>query len=485
MPEGYGPVGMESCIMAEKEKAGHRQRLRERFLAGVAGSCSDETLLELLLAFAIARKDVRSLAHELIRVFGSLSQVLSASPDDLYKAKGIGQPSVALLKAVNFIRSSDVFAETRKPIPKEATVIQQEFLENSLDGQPEPDSESSKPHEAEKPSIPSNQPEKECETSAGSSTADMVREPRCPSRPSKRTSSAQKSVRRKFQVSNGYLLEFDQLARIFHFLLEHRDAKKINREALQEDTGLADRQVESLVSMGSAMGLIKPGLQVLTPVGLLVAEHDIFIEKRGTLEWCHYAGAGSYRNLIWFEIFNRLLTEATPMSQEEWNERLRSDLTGKYSKRTIGKGLYEEVRFVVDAYTKRNFSKLELLNRSSDLSAGQAGERLYRRRYTDFAPLVLSAMIYDFCASRETHLFQVGEMAVTPGSPAVVFGLDAASFRQQIEELHDRGWLRYETTHNLDQIRLKPGFSALEFLTAYFEDREPVRNDESGMMNEK
>jgi len=458
---------MENCtIMAKKEKAGHRQRLRERFLAGEAGSCSDETLLELLLAFAIARKEVRSLAHELIRVFGSLSQVLSASPDDLYKVKGVGQSSVALLKAVNFIRSSDVSAETRKPIPKGASAVQQKLFENPLDGQPGPDSESSKPHEAEKPSIPSNQPEKECETSAGSSVADMVREPRCPSRPSKRTSSAKKSVRRKFQVSNGYLLEFDQLARILHFLLEHRDAKKINRKALQEDTGLADRQVESLVSMGSAMGLIKPGLQVLTPVGLLVAEHDIFIEKRGTLEWCHYAGAGSYRNLIWFEIFNRLLTEATPMSQEEWNEQLRSDLTGKYSKRTIGKGLYEEVRFVVDAYTKRNFSKLELLNQSSD-------ERLYRRRYTDFAPLVLSAMIYDFCASREAHLSQVGEMAVTPGSPAVVFGLDAASFRQQIEGLHDRGWLRYETTHNLDQIRLKPGFSALEFLTAYFEDREP------------
>ena len=426
---------MESCTMAKKEKAGHRQRLRERFLAGEAGSCSDETLLELLLTFTIARKDVRSLAHELIRVFGSLSQVLSASPDDLYKVKGIGQSSVALLKAVNFIRSSDVSAETRKPISKGAGAVQQKLFD-------------------------------ECETSAGSSVADMVREPRCPSRPSKRTSSAKKSVRRKFQVSNGYLLEFDQLARILHFLLEHRDAKKINRKALQEDTGLADRQVESLVSMGSAMGLIKPGLQVLTPVGFLVAEHDIFIEKRGTLEWCHYAGAGSYRNLIWFEIFNRLLTEATPMSQEEWNERLRSDLTGKYSKRTIGKGLYEEVRFVVDAYTKRNFSKLELLNQSSD-------ERLYRRRYTDFAPLVLSAMIYDFCASKEAHLSQVGEMAVTPGSPAVVFGLDAASFRQQIEGLHDRGWLRYETTHNLDQIRLKPGFSALEFLTAYFEDREP------------
>ena len=76
-------------------------------------------------------------------------------------------------------------------------------------------------------------------------------------------------------------------------------------------------------------------------------------------------------------------------------------------------------------------------------------------------------------------------MATQPGSPAMVFGLDVASFRQQIEGLHDRGWLRYETTHNLDQIRLKPGFSTLEFLTAYFEDREPRQNDELGMMNDE
>ena len=84
------------------------------------------------------------------------------------------------------------------------------------------------------------------------------------------TKDTKKNIRRKFQVSNGYLLEFDQLARILHYLLENRDAKKINRKALQEDTGFADRQIESLVSIGAAMGLITPGSQILTPVGLLI-----------------------------------------------------------------------------------------------------------------------------------------------------------------------------------------------------------------------
>ena len=53
------------------------------------------------------------------------------------------------------------------------------------------------------------------------------------------------------------------------------------------------------------------------------------------------------------------------------------------------------------------------------------------------------------------------------------------SFRQQIEGLHERGWLRYETTHNLDQIRLKQGLSAFEFLNAYYENREPCEDVKS------
>ena len=455
--------------MEDKGNTGHRQRLKERFLAGDEESHSDEVLLELLISFAIGRKDVKPIAEELVRVFGSLSHVLSASKDDLYKVKGIGQSSIALFKVVEFIRAGGRSPEKSPFLSKvTAEATQQKSFEN-LQDEPPSDTQIKTSVKSKQPSVAAKQLKTGADPSAAAATntAEVNTALPGPSRPSKKKQKAPKGTRRKFQVSNGYLLEFDQLARILHLLLEHRDAKKINRKVLQEDTGLADRQVESLISMGAAMGLIKPGRQVLTPVGLLVAEHDIFMEKKGSLEWCHYVGAGSFRNLIWFEIFNRLLTEATPMSLEEWNERLRSDLTGKYSKRTIGKGLYEEVRFVIDAYMERNFSKLELLHRSPE-------EQFYRRRYTKFIPLVLSAMIYDFCATKESHLFQVGEMASTPGSPAVVFGLDAASFRQQIEGLHDLGWLRYETTHNLDQIRLKPGFSALAFLTAHFENRAPL-----------
>jgi len=82
---------MVNSIMAENRKTGHRQRLRERFLAGSPEEFSDEMLLELLLTFVIGRMDVRPLAQELVQIFGNLDHILSASSDELYKVKGLGQ----------------------------------------------------------------------------------------------------------------------------------------------------------------------------------------------------------------------------------------------------------------------------------------------------------------------------------------------------------------------------------------------------------
>ena len=474
-PKGCRPVEMANSNMADKGQAEYRKKLRERFLAGDTDARTDLLLLELLLTFAVARIDTRPLAQELIRIFGSLSQVLSASSGTLKKIKGLEQSSVALLKIINFIQTGTESPEDKVMTAKRAIAIQQRLFEDSTDKET-PKHQAEDPHAVinhnrKEPEIPSTQPEHHSEISDSDGPASEEKTTRRQPQSSKETPSLKKVGQRKFQVSNGYFLEFDQLARVLHFLQEHRGAKKISRKVLQEETGLSERQVGSLVSMGSSMGLIKPGIQILTPTGLLIAEHDIFFEKQGTLEWCHYQGAGSDQNMIWFEVFNNLLVEETATNLQGWQNYFQEKLQNQYTDKSIKNHLPKEIRFVIDAYMKRNFNKLGILHQSSD-------ERLYRQRYTGFVPLVFVAMIYDFCAAHDTHLFQISEMATKLGSPAVVFGLDAALFRQQIEGLHDRGWLRYETTHNLDQIRLKPGYSALEFLTAHYEDREPHPNDE-------
>ena len=278
-----------------------------------------------------------------------------------------------------------------------------------------------------------------------------------------------KSIKRKFQVSNGYLLEFDQLARVLFSLLEAKGAKRISRKSLQESTGLSNRQLESLISIGVAMGLIQPRAQILTNVGHIIAEHDMFLDMQGSLEWCHYIGSCSYKNLIWYEIFNDLLRESSAMTQNEWNDSLRQKLEGQYTKRTIGKHLYEEVRFVVDAYTEKNFRKLELLHKSYD-------SKLFLHRHINFDFRVLAAIIYHYCTAKGDQLLQIHDKERSPGFPAIVFGLDSSTLQDLVETLHEKGWLRYETTHSLNQIRLIQDYSIIEFLSAYYQDREPRKN---------
>ena len=83
---------------------GHRKRLREKFKKGKE-VFNEHELLELLLSYSIARKDTNALAHKLISTFGSLSAVLSASPEVLSKVEGIGETSATLLSLVGYVSS--------------------------------------------------------------------------------------------------------------------------------------------------------------------------------------------------------------------------------------------------------------------------------------------------------------------------------------------------------------------------------------------
>ena len=79
-----------------EEHSGHRQRLRESFLALGAKAMPEHQLLELLLTYAIPRRDVNPLAHRLIERYGSLAAVLKADVAELKNA-GLGEYAVTLI----------------------------------------------------------------------------------------------------------------------------------------------------------------------------------------------------------------------------------------------------------------------------------------------------------------------------------------------------------------------------------------------------
>lgn len=77
--------------------AGHRARLRERFLQEGIGSFSEHEVLELLLMYAIPQRDVNPLAHALLDTFGSLSAVLEADVSELMRVSGVGLNTASLI----------------------------------------------------------------------------------------------------------------------------------------------------------------------------------------------------------------------------------------------------------------------------------------------------------------------------------------------------------------------------------------------------
>lgn len=87
--------------MAERKElqvshAGHRQRMKERYLVGGLEGFSGHEVLELLLYYAIPYKDTNPLAHRLENAFGSLSNVLEADYADLLQVPGV-TPHIATL----------------------------------------------------------------------------------------------------------------------------------------------------------------------------------------------------------------------------------------------------------------------------------------------------------------------------------------------------------------------------------------------------
>lgn len=84
---------------------GHRDRLRGKLLMRGAGALDDYELLEALLFAFIPRRDVKPIAKDLLKQFGSISAVLVAPAQELRKVKGIGESAAAYIGAVNEIQT--------------------------------------------------------------------------------------------------------------------------------------------------------------------------------------------------------------------------------------------------------------------------------------------------------------------------------------------------------------------------------------------
>lgn len=97
---------------------GHRERVRKRFMKEGIDSFEQHQILELILFYAVPRKDTNEIAHRLLEKFGTLSRVLEAEPKDLMQVSDIGENAACLLSL--FASVFRVYAQDK--VKKKATL---------------------------------------------------------------------------------------------------------------------------------------------------------------------------------------------------------------------------------------------------------------------------------------------------------------------------------------------------------------------------
>lgn len=93
---------------------GHRERLRQSFLEHGLESMNDINALELLLFYAVPRRDTNETAHLLLERFGNLDGVFSASFEELREVEGIGSCAASLITLIPEIMKKSRISKVRE-----------------------------------------------------------------------------------------------------------------------------------------------------------------------------------------------------------------------------------------------------------------------------------------------------------------------------------------------------------------------------------
>jgi DNA repair protein RadC len=93
-PEKTASVNGGGKVLHDGE--GHRQRLTDRFAENGLDALHLHEIVELILTYAIPRRDTKQMARDLVRRFRTLNGLLNADPAELATTPGIGKRSAAL-----------------------------------------------------------------------------------------------------------------------------------------------------------------------------------------------------------------------------------------------------------------------------------------------------------------------------------------------------------------------------------------------------
>ena len=116
---------------------GHRERIREKFAAAGLDSFLDHEILELLLTYAVPRRDTKPLAWALLKKFGTLATVFDADENQLTQVDGIGTGAARFLRLIRAVFKKYSLDEVKENVSIRTPQQVLEYCKASLAGKKE------------------------------------------------------------------------------------------------------------------------------------------------------------------------------------------------------------------------------------------------------------------------------------------------------------------------------------------------------------
>jgi len=265
-------------------------------------------------------------------------------------------------------------------------------------------------------------------------------------------------------LTNGYQVDFNQFARLVHFIRQENEKTSNRLPNAIEALGVTDKKIKYVVTLAAAFDLVIPNGLLLSKIGETIADHDQFFDDIGTLWIMHYIISSDPRILIWNRLANKVFPAVERFDAQDLITTF-SDLEMQYSKTSLKSHLQKEVGTILDAYTNQQFSKLAYLREQEDG---------YSLGYRQPVPLlVLAAAITRF---RERHqpgntAVSVRDLLTAPNSPGVVFQMSEDMLRAGLEQLRHGHGFSLEARADLDQLRFAEDIPDHRRLERYYAGR--------------
>ena len=111
----------------KNKNAGHRQRVREKFLKNGFDGFLEYEILEMLLFYCIPQIDTKDIARAILEKYKTLANVFDAKPEELMEIDGIGQVTAIFLTMIPKLSKIYETSKWNRNVCLENTVITGEY----------------------------------------------------------------------------------------------------------------------------------------------------------------------------------------------------------------------------------------------------------------------------------------------------------------------------------------------------------------------